>query len=85
MTGELLTNIYKKIGVSPTNLTPVRNHRTSFTIDQAIAAANLFNVSLDWICGRTNERNIVSIPVRPELEALIEKKIKELLDKKTTP
>jgi len=51
------------IGFNPTNLKQVRKPmgtkgRQSFTIEQMTAACKKYKISMDWICGLSNEMNL---------------------------
>jgi hypothetical protein len=51
------TKVYEMIGAARNNHTNYQKGLVKFTVDQMINAAKLANVSLDWICGLTNDRS----------------------------
>ncbi len=71
--------IYALIGASANNDTAYKAGSIKFTVDQIIASAREFNVSIDWICGLSSIREPLK-PI-PPLEK-IKRAVKELEDMK---
>jgi hypothetical protein len=71
--------VYALIGASANNDTAYKAGTIKFTVDQVIASAKEFNVSIDWICGLSTTRE----PIKsvPPLEK-IKRAVKELEDMK---
>ena len=49
------TDIAKLIGVTKTQISDLENAKTSTTIEKAVVLADYFNVSLDYLVGRSDE------------------------------
>ncbi|MDY6367573.1 MAG: helix-turn-helix transcriptional regulator [Clostridia bacterium] len=50
----------EKLKVSPTNVYNYENGRTEPSIDMLIKIADLLNVSIDYLVGRSNENELLS-------------------------
>ena len=55
--GATYEEIYNIIGATRNNHSNYKKGITAFTVPQVVRCAEMMNVSIDWICGLSNDRS----------------------------
>ncbi|MCM1462804.1 MAG: helix-turn-helix domain-containing protein [Bacteroides sp.] len=63
--------LIKRLGMHKTTYTNYEQGKHTVPLDFAVALADFYGVSLDYLAGRTNRKDLVPVPLVPEEEELL--------------